>query len=80
LVNHLMRRNIQSLKNCAASVATASTSPDAQTGRPKDAEHRGAAEHQRGISGMPGNPGQKLYAPYAPTAKERRPEPTKFTA
>ena len=35
LVNHLMRRNIQSLKNCAASVATARYRPlTRRLGRP----------------------------------------------
>jgi len=64
LVNHLMRRNIQSLKNCAASVATARYRPfTRRLGRPnrmpKNVAHR-PPRMSAGISGMPGKRTKKL--------------------
>ena len=67
LVNHLMRRNIQSLKNCAASVATARYKPlTRKLGKPnkmpKKVAHR-PPKMSAGISGKPGKRTKKLKAP-----------------
>ena len=58
LVNHLMRRNIQSAKNCAASVATARYRPlTRRLGRPNRMPTTVAhspPSTSAGTSGMPG--------------------------
>jgi len=63
-VNHLMRRNIQSAKNCAASVATARYRPRTRRlGRPNRMPNSVAHSPPRisaGISGMPGTRTKKL--------------------
>ena len=64
LVNHLMRRNIQSLKNCAASVATARYRPftrrlGSPNRMPKNVAHS-PPRMSAGISGMPGKRTKKL--------------------
>src|SRR5665647_2015436 len=66
LVNHLTRRNIQSLKNCAASVATARYRPlTRKLGKPNRIpnalEHRPPRIRARS-SGMPGTRTKKLKA------------------
>ena len=66
LVNHLMRKNIQSLKNCAASVATARYRPlTRKLGRPnkmpKAAAHTPPST-SASSSGMPGKRTKKLKA------------------
>ncbi|MNV72239.1 hypothetical protein D3C71_1653120 [compost metagenome] len=63
-VNHLMRRNIQSLKNCAARVATARYSPftrrlGSPNRMPKNVAHR-PPRMSAGISGKPGSRMKKL--------------------
>ncbi|MOA25715.1 hypothetical protein D3C78_1464580 [compost metagenome] len=63
-VNHLMRRNIQSLKNCAAKVATARYRPlTRRLGRPNRMPNSVAHSPPRirvTISGMPGTRAKKL--------------------
>ena len=64
MVNHLMRRNIQSEKNCAASVVTARYSPlTRRLGSPNRMPKAVAHSPPRisaGISGMPGMRTKKL--------------------
>ena len=66
LVNHLMRRNIQSPKNCAASVATARYRPlTRKLGKPNrmpNAAAHSPPSSSAGISGMPGMRTKRLKA------------------
>ena len=64
LVSHLMRKNIQSLKNCAASVATARYRPftrrlGSPNRMPKNMAHR-PPRISVAIKGMPGMRTKKL--------------------